>query len=57
MGCMERVTWRHTLPYKTDSQWDFSVRLRGLKPGLVSNLKGWKREGDGMDVQVGGHVG
>ena len=36
---------------KIDSQWEFAVRLRELKPGLCNNLEGWevggrfKREG------------
>ena len=42
---------------KIDSQWEFAVWLRELKPGLGSNLKGWNRKGDGMDVQVGGDMG
>ena len=24
-GDMERVTWKHTLPYVKDSQWEFAV--------------------------------
>ena len=37
---------------KIDSQWEFPVRLRELKPGLSNNLEGWDGEGGGKDVQV-----
>ena len=41
---------------KTDSQWEFSVSLRELKPGLCKNLEQWevggmvKREGTYVDL-------
>ena len=38
---------------KTDSQWEFAVWLRKLKPGLYQPREvGW--EGDGKEVQKGG---
>ena len=42
---------------KKDSQWEFSVLLRELKPGLCDNLEGWDGEGRGRDVQLGGNMG
>ena len=42
---------------KIDSQWESTVRLRELKPGLSNNLEGWDGEGGGRDVQVGGDRG
>ena len=38
---------------KIDSQWEFAVWLRELKPGLGNNSAGWDGEGGGRDVQVG----
>ena len=40
---------------KIDSQWEFSVWLRKLKQGLCINLEEWDGEGDGREVQEGGH--
>ena len=54
--CMERVTWKLTLPYNIDSQWEFAVWLRKLKQGLCINLEGWDGEGDGREVQKGGDI-
>ena len=48
--CMERVTWKLTLPYKMDSQQEFAVYLRELKQGLCDNLEGWDGEEDGREV-------
>ena len=53
---MERVTWKLTLPYNIDSQWEFAVWLRKLKQGLCINLEGWDGEGDGKEVQKGGDI-
>ena len=39
---------------KIDSQWEFAVRLRKLKQGLLINLEGWDGERDGREVQKGG---
>ena len=41
---------------KMDSQWEFAVCLRKLKPGLFINLEGWDGEGDGREVQKGGDI-
>ena len=48
--CMERVTWKLTLPYNIDSQWEFAVWLRKLKQGLCINLERWDGEGDRRDT-------
>ena len=43
---------------KVDSQWDFAVWLRELKPGLCNNLEGWDGERGGREVHIGiGHIG
>ena len=52
--CMAGVMWKLTLPYATDSQWEFAVCLRKLKQGLCINLEVWDGEGDGREVQEGG---
>ena len=54
--CIERVTWKLTLPCKIDSQQEFAVWLRKLKLGLCINLEGWDREGYGREVQKGGGI-
>jgi len=37
MRCMERVTWKFTIPYvKLNSQWEFAV-LKRKEPGLKIN--------------------
>ena len=53
---MERVTWKLTLLYVKQIQWEFAVWLRKLKQGLWINLKGWGWEGDGREVQKGGNI-
>ena len=42
---------------KMDSQWEFSVCLRELRPGLCNNLEGWDGEGGGRKFQEGRHMG
>ena len=54
--CIERVTWKLTLPCKIDSQQEFAVWLRKLKQGFCNNLEGWDGEGDGREVQKGGDI-
>ena len=46
--CMERITWKHTLPYVK-----FAVWLRKLKQGLCINLERWDGEGVGREFQKG----
>ena len=46
----------HITICKTDSQWEFAVWLRKLKPGLCINLERWDGEGDGREVQKGGEI-
>ena len=41
---------------KIDSQWEFAVCLRELKPGLWNSLEGWDGEGGGREVQEGGDI-
>ena len=48
--CLERVTWKLTLPYQIDSQLEFAVCLRELKQGLCTNLWVWDGGGDGREV-------
>ena len=42
--------------FKIDSQREFVVWLRKLKPGLFINLEGWEREGYGKEVQKEGDI-
>ena len=39
-----------------DSQWEFSVCLRELKPGLCDNLDGWHGVGGGREFREGGDI-
>ena len=57
MRCMERVTWKLTLPYVKNLyyQWEFAVCLKD-QTGLCINLEGWDGEGDGKKFQEGGHI-
>ena len=41
---------------KIHSQQEFAVWLRKLKQGLCINLEGWDGEGNGREVQKGGHI-
>ena len=41
---------------KIDSQWEFAVWLRELKPGLCNNLEGWDGEDGGREGQEGGDI-
>ena len=39
---MKRVTWKLNITIcKLESQWEFAVLLRELKPELCDNLEGW----------------
>ena len=42
---------------KIDSQWEFAVWLRELKPGLCNNPEGWDGEGGEREVQDGRIIG
>ena len=39
---------------KINSQWEFAVWPRELKPGLCINPEGWDGEGDRREFQEGG---
>ena len=61
MRCVERVTWKLTLPCGngngiTNSQWEFAVWLRKLEQGLGINLKGGDGEVYGREFQKGGDI-
>jgi len=52
--CMERINMEtYSTICKIDSQREYAVCLRKLKPGLCINLEGWDGEGDGREVQEG----
>ena len=44
----------YTTVCKIDSQWEFAVCLKEIKPGLCDNLEGWEGVGDEKEVQEGG---
>ena len=56
----ERKWWNAWIEYhgnihsicKTDSQWEFAVRLRELKLELCDNLEGWDEVGGGSRARV-----
>ena len=41
---------------KIDTQWEFAICLRKLKQRPCINLVGLDGEGDGREVQEGGHI-
>ena len=41
---------------KTDSQWEFAIWLKELKPGPCNNLEGWDGEGGGRGGQEQGDI-
>ena len=45
--CMERVTWKLTLPCKMS---------QGTQIGSLYQPRGWDGEGDGKDIQKGGDM-
>ena len=53
MGQVDNI---HTTICKRDSQWEFAVWRRELKPGLCNNLDGRQRVGGGREVQEGGDI-
>ena len=42
--------------YEIDSQQEFAVWFRKLKPGLCITLEGWDGEEDGREFQKGGDI-
>ena len=54
--CMERVTWKLTLPYVKQTANGNRCMAQELKQGLCIDLEGWDGEGDGKEVQKGGDI-
>ena len=50
----EKVAWKHK--HYQDSQWEFAVWLRELKPGLCDNLEQWDGVKGGREVQEEGDI-
>ena len=46
----------YTTLCKIDSQWEFAVCLKEIKPGLCDNLEGWEGVGGEKAVQEGGDI-
>ena len=46
----------YTTICKIESQREFTVCLRKLKPGLCINLEGWDGVGNGKEIQKGGNI-
>ena len=55
MGCTERNMETYITISKVDSQWEFAVCLRELKPGIYNNL-GEDREEGGREGQEAGDI-
>ena len=51
--CMERVTWKLTLPYVKQTANGNLLYGSELKQGLCINLEVWDGDGDGREVQKG----
>ena len=56
MRCMERVTWKLTLPYVKQITNGNLLYGSGNSNGLCINLEGWDGEGDGREAQEGGDI-
>ena len=55
--CMERVTWKLTLPYvKQIAKGNLLYGSANSKQGLCINLEGWDGAGDGREFQKGGGI-
>ena len=52
--CMERVTWKLTLPYVKEIANGNLLYGSGNSNGICINLEGWDAGGDGTEVQKGG---
>ena len=55
--CMERVTWKLTLPYiKSTANGNLLYGSGNSNRGSVSTQSGWDGEGNGREVQEGGDI-
>ena len=54
--CMERVTWKLTLPYVKYIAHGNFLSGSGNSNGLCINPEGREEEGDGREVQKGGGI-
>ena len=54
--CMERGTWKLTLPYVKQIANGNLLYGSEIKQGLHINLEGWDGEEDGREVQEGGDI-
>ena len=54
--CMERVTWKLTLPYVKQTANGNLLYGSELKQGLCINLEGCVRDGDGREFKKGGDI-
>ena len=54
--CMERVTWKLTLPYVKQTANGNSLMAQETQTGVCINLEGWDEEADGREVQKGGDI-
>ena len=54
--CMEKVTWKPTLPYVKWTAMGICCMFQETQTGLCINLEGWDGEGDGRRVQKGGDI-
>ena len=53
--CMERVTWKLTLPYVKETM-GICCMAQETQTRLCINLEGWDGEGDGREIQKGGVI-
>ena len=55
--CMERETWKLTLPYiKWTANGNLLYGSGNSNGGLCINLEGWDGEGDRREIQKGGDI-
>ena len=54
--CVERVTWKLTIPYVKQIANGNLLYGSGNKQGFCSKVERWYGEGDGREFQKGGNI-
>ena len=56
MRCMERITWKLSLPYVNREPMGIRCMMQGTQTGALCQPRGVGGEGDGSEVQQGGYI-
>ena len=57
VGCMERVTWKHTLPYIKQIANGICCLTQGTQTRALEQPRGWNEEEGGREVEDGEDIG